>query len=96
MKHPRTFVPLAATAALVLASGCGTVGEFFLGTIRKSVVQTVRTSTSQAVEQTTLMLELAVQQAATQVVQSATSQAVGVIQDGFRQVLDPRTISDAP
>jgi len=87
-KRRQILFPTAAIALLLLATGCGTVGEFLLGSLRKVVVQTARTATSQAVEQTAVMIEGVVEQAAEQVIQSATSQAASVIDDGLQQLLD--------
>lgn len=88
MKRRPILLPLTGIAALLLLAGCGTVGEFLLGTLRKTVVQTARTATSQAVEQSALVIEAAVEQAAEQVIQRATSQAASVIEDGLQQLLD--------
>lgn len=75
MKRMHGMLPLAAIAALLALSGCGTAAEFLFSNIKKAVVEEIKTSTSQAVEQTAAALQLAVQQAATQFIQTATTQA---------------------
>jgi len=89
MKRRPILLPLAGIAALLLVTGCGTVGEFLLGNLRKVVVQSARTATSQAVEQTAIVIGGVVEQAADQVIQRATSQAADVLESGLKQVLDP-------
>jgi len=88
MKRMHGMLPLAAIAALIALTGCGTVGEFLFSNIKKAVVQEIKTSTSQAVEQTAAAIELAIQQGATGLIQSATSQAAEqtsvLIQDGLQ------------
>lgn len=50
MKPSRPKVALAAMAALVLASGCGSIGESLWGVVVKGGKEAIQTATNQAVE----------------------------------------------
>lgn len=91
MKNRPGVWALSATAAVLLLSGCGTVGEFVLGTLRRAVVAEARSATSQAAEQAAFLIEAAVSEAAETVVLAATSQAAQVIEDGLEMIRNPDT-----
>ena len=49
MRRVFRIFPIAATAGLVMASGCGGAGEFLLDAFKTAAKEAIQTATSQAV-----------------------------------------------
>lgn len=57
MRRVYRIFPMAAMAALVMASGCGTAGDFLLDAIKSAAKDAIQTATTQAVGDITTQIE---------------------------------------
>jgi hypothetical protein len=71
MKQARGMILLAAIAAVLLAPGCGTIGEVMLGALKNAAKEAIQTATSQAVEKAASEVESQLQQSVIQNVSGA-------------------------
>ena len=62
MKQTIRGFALAATAVLLIGSGCGSIGEALLGAIKKDAEKAIETATSQAVERAATEIETRIEQ----------------------------------
>ena len=73
MKNKLGIIPLAAITAMLMVTGCGTIGDTLLSALKEAAVEEIKTATSQAVEQAVNEIESGVQQAIIQEVTDAAA-----------------------
>ncbi len=97
MKNLRGMIPLFAILALLLASGCKTVGQALLSAFETSIGGSTQTTSNLSDEEGENSIKKALGQAVAQLIITATNQAsqqtINAIVSGLQQLVQQNTSS---